>query len=60
MLKNSLKVSDTTKKQFLQLIYFQSDRKIWKRYYRADLSNVSDTLTCSLSIGVLRRGFLGI
>ena len=60
MFTKGLKISDTTKKQFLQLIYFQSDRKVWQRYYRADLSNVSDTLTYWVSISVLRGGFLGI
>ena len=31
-----------------------------QKYCRADLSSVSDTLTCWVSINVLTRGFLGI
>ena len=45
MLTNSLKISDTTKIEFFQLISFHSDQKIWKKYCRADLSNLSDMLT---------------
>ena len=46
MLTNSLKISDTTKKEFLERIFFKSDQKIWQKYCRADLSSLSDTLTC--------------
>ena len=60
MFKNSLKISDTTKKEFLDVISFQSDEKIWQKYCRADLSSLSDHLTCWLSINVLTQGFLGI
>ena len=60
MLTNIFKISDTTKTEFLERISFQSDQKSWQRYCRADLSSVSDTLTCGLSIIVLTRGFLGI
>ena len=63
MLTNSLKISDTTKTEFFELIFFQSDQKIWQKYCRADLSSDSDPLnplTCWLSISVLTRGFLGI
>ena len=31
MLRNSLRISDTTKIEFLELIYFKSDQKIWKK-----------------------------
>ena len=31
MLKNSLKVSDTTKTEFFELIFFLIDQKIWKK-----------------------------
>ena len=30
MLKNSLKISVTTKTEFLEMIFFQSDEKIWE------------------------------
>ena len=43
-----------------KLKFFQSDWKIWKDYCRADLSSISDPLTCWLSISLLTRGFLGI
>ena len=54
MFKNSLKISDTTKKEFLDVISFKSDEKIWQKYSRAYLS---DPLTRWLSINVLTRGF---
>ena len=57
---NSLKISDTTKTQFFELIFFQSNQKIWKNYCRADLCSVSNPLTCWLSISVLIRRFSGI
>ena len=60
MLKNSLKIPDTTKTEFLKLIFFDSDQKISKKYLRADLSSFSDPLKCWLSISVLRPGFLCI
>ena len=44
--KNSLKISDTAKTKSLELIFFQSDQEIGLKYYRADFSNLSDTLTC--------------
>ena len=40
MLPNSLKISDTTKTERLELISFESDQKIWEKYYRADLRNI--------------------
>ena len=46
MLRNSLKISDTTKAEFLGLIFFQTDQNIWRKYCRADLGSVSDPLTC--------------
>ena len=45
MLTNSLKISDITEKEFLELISFQSDQKKWQKYCRADLSSLLDTLT---------------
>ena len=60
MLKKCLKISDTTKTEFLELIFFQSDEKISEKYCRADLGIVSEPLKCWLSINVLKRCFLGI
>ena len=60
LLKNSLKISDTTRKDFLERIPFQSDQKIWQKYFRGDLSSFLPTLTCWLSISVLIQGFLAI
>ena len=60
MLTNSLKISDTTKTEFLELISFQSDQKVWQKYRHADLSSLSEPLTFCPSISVLTRGFLGI
>ena len=50
----------TTKIAYLRLIFFPSDKKMWQNHFRADLSNLSDLLTCWLSISILRQGFLGI
>ena len=58
--KNTLKISNTTKTELFELISFQSDQKIWQKYYRADLSCDADPLnplTCWLSISLLTRGF---
>ena len=60
MLTNSLKISDTSKKEFFEVIFFLSDQKIWQIYCFADLSSLADHLTFWLSISVLTRGFLGI
>ena len=60
MLTNSLKISDTTKTEFFELVFFQSDQKIWENYRQADLSCVSDPLTCWLSRSFLTQGFFGI
>ena len=60
MLSNNLKISHTTKKEFFELKFFQIDERIWQSYCRVDLSSVSDTLTCWLSISVLTWSFLGI
>ena len=35
---------DTTKTEFLELIFFQRDQKISKKYCRADLNSLSDLL----------------
>ena len=45
MLKNSLEIADTTKKEFLELIFFQWYQKIGQKYCRADLCSLLDTLT---------------
>ena len=42
MLTNSLKISDTSKTELLELISFQSDQKIWQKYCRTDLNCVWD------------------
>ena len=60
MLTSSLKISDTSKTEFFELIFFQSNQKIWEKYFCPDLSSVSDPLTCWLYISVLIRGSLGI
>ena len=60
MLTNRLQIIDTIKAEFLELIFFESDQKIWQNFCRADLTSVPDLLTCWLSIIVLTQGFLGI
>ena len=59
-LRTSLKISDSTISGVFELIFFQSDKKIWQKYRREELRSVSDPLTCWLSITVLKRGFLRI
>ena len=46
MLTKDLKISDTSKKEFMGLIFFDSDQKILQKQWCADLSSVSDPLTC--------------
>ena len=60
MLTNSLKFSDATKTEYFELFSFQSDEDTGQKYFRADLNNLSDPLTCWLSTSVLTRSFLGI
>ena len=60
MLTKSLKISHITKIKFSKLIFSQSDEKIWQKNFCADLSSLSDPLTCWLSICVLTRDLLGI
>ena len=60
MLTNSLKISDTTKTEFFQWNFYQSDQKIWLKYWRADLSSVLEPLTRWLRKSVVTRGFLVI
>ena len=60
MLTNSLKISDTTKTKFFELISFHIEQKIWEKYCRADLGSLSDILTRWLSISVLTEDILGI
>ena len=57
MLRNSLKISDTTKTEFAEVVLFQIDEKIWQKYHRVDLSSLSNTLTCWLSIRVWDQAF---
>ena len=45
MLRNSLKIEDTTKKEFLELIYFKSDKKYdkilpWKFQHSSEPFNM--------------------
>ena len=46
MLTNSLKISGTTKTELFEPILFQTDQKISQEYCHADISSVSDLLTC--------------
>ena len=57
---NSLKASDTTKREFFELIFYHTDQKIWRKYYQAGLNSVLDALACWVSIRVLTLGFLSI
>ena len=59
MLTKSLKISYTSKKELMWLIFFESYQKISQKQCRADLSSVLDTSTCWLSISVLIGFFLG-
>ena len=59
MVPKSLKICDTSKKAFMELIFLESYQKISQKHCRADLNSVSDPLTYWLSISVLIRGFLG-
>ena len=58
-LTNSLKILDTPKREFFELIFFLNDQKIWQKFCQADLTSFSDPLTCWLCISVLTQGFLG-
>ena len=60
MLTNNVKIEDTTKTEFFELIFFQSDQKIWEKYCHSVLNSVSGSLTCWLSISVLTRSFLRV
>ena len=60
MLTNSLKISDTSKGAFFELKFFQCNQKIWQNYCRANISSVSDPLTCCLSISALTPCLLSI
>ena len=59
MVPKSLKICDTSKKAFMELIFLESDQKISQKHCRADLSSVSNPLTGWLSKIVLIWGFLG-
>ena len=60
MLTNSLKILDTIKTEFFELIFFLNDQKLWQKFCHADLIIVSDPWTFWLSISVVTRCFLGI
>ena len=60
MLRKSLKISGSTKKEIFELKPFQIDKKVWQNYFREDFSSVSDILTYWFSVGVLTPSFLGI
>ena len=49
VLRNSLKILNTTKKDFSQLNVSQSDEQRLSNYCRKDFSSVWDPLTCWLS-----------
>ena len=46
MVRKSLKMSNTSKKVIMGLIFFESNQIISQKFCRADLSSVSDPLTC--------------
>ena len=46
MVRESLKVSDTSKKVFMGPILFESDKEISQKHCRGDLTSVSNPLTC--------------
>ena len=60
MLRNSFKIPYNTKTEFFELIFYQSDPKIWQKDCREDLSSVLETLACCLAISVVTHGFLCI
>ena len=60
MLKNILKISDTTMIEVFELKLLQGDQRKLKTYCRGDLGSVWDAFTCWLSICVLTQGFLEI
>ena len=45
MLTNNLKISDTTKREHLFMIYFQNNKKIRQKYCLSDVSSVLEPLT---------------
>ena len=59
MLTNSVKIPDTTNKEFFELFFFHTDQKISQKHCNSDLSSFSDRLTCWLLIIVLAMSFLG-
>ena len=58
LLTNSLKISDVTKADFLQLNLSRIQGKRAKKFCRVDLSNVSNPLTRWLPNGVLKEDLL--
>ena len=58
-LKNNLKIWDTTITELFELILSINAQKILVKYCREHWSSVSDPLTCSLSLSVPTRCFLG-
>ena len=58
VLINKPKLSDIPKRDNFRLNFSHSDETVWWKCCRADFSSVWDSLTCWLSQGVLKRGFL--
>ena len=56
---NSLKILDTTEREYFELKLFQSDGKMWENYFFVHLSSLLHPLTCWLSLNVLTRSILG-
>ena len=46
MLTNRLKIPDTTKTEFLELIFCGAYQNIRQKYCHSDLNSVLDQLTC--------------
>ena len=45
MFTNRLKIPDTTKTEFFEVKFLESDQKVSKHYCCGDFSSVSDSLT---------------
>ena len=60
VLTNSSKISDITKRDVFQIYFPHTDKMIWLKCCRADLSSLWDRLACWLSNRVLKRGVLDI
>ena len=60
VLTNSLKILHSTKRDFFELNYFQSDQEIWWRCCRPECNSIWAHLPFCLSKGHLKRYFLDI